>query len=77
MKKIDLSKDILEQITKDGMSELFGGSSFEKQINNGAHCTEINHGTHCDVINNDTNCSVINNASTCGQVNNYFSCDNT
>lgn len=45
---VNIPNGLLEQVSKDGMSMLFGGENsgdvnFNKQIN---------HGTNCDVINN-------------------------
>lgn len=71
--KIDLK--LLKEISKEGMSKLYGGETAFKHINNGQTCNDINNGTHCDVINNDKHCSVINNKSNCSEINNWKSCD--
>ncbi|ROT04633.1 hypothetical protein [Lepagella muris] len=74
-----LSKDLLEEISRDGMSQIFGGVSEpddgDKEIDNGRNCDEINNGINCDVINNGVNCSVINNKVNCAQINNKVHCE--
>lgn len=76
---INIPNGLLEQVSKDGMSMLFGGGNsggvdFNKQINHGANCDVINNGGTCDVINNGANCDVINNKKNCGSINNQSLC---
>ena len=64
---VNIPNGLLEQVSKDGMSMLFGGENsgdvdFNKQIN---------HGTNCDVINNIKNCGSINNQSLCHIVRHF------
>lgn len=64
---VNIPNGLLEQVSKDGMSMLFGGENsgdvdFNKQIN---------HGTNCDVINNKKNCGSINNQSLCHIVRHF------
>ena len=56
----------IDLITKEGMSELFGGIGPDV----------VNGGSKCDVINNSTsdNCSLINQANNCSLINNDVSC---
>lgn len=74
MKRLELSDELLEQVLKTGMSDLFGGSAVLTHVNNGNHCTEINHKLHCDAINHGSNCSVINNTHNCAEINNWGNC---
>ena len=67
---INIPNGLLEQVSKDGMSMLFGGeNSGDVNMNQ-----QINHGNYCDVINNGTNCGVINNKKNCGSINNQSLC---
>lgn len=64
---VNIPNGLLEQVSKDGMSMLFGGENsgdvdFNKQIN---------HGANCDVINNKKNCGSINNQSLCHIVRHF------
>ena len=64
---VNIPNGLLEQVSKDGMSMLFGGENsgdvdFFKQIN---------HGANCDVINNKKNCGSINNKSLCHIVRHF------
>ncbi len=64
---VNIPNGLLEQVSKDGMSMLFGGENsgdvdFNKQIN---------HGTNCDVINNKKKCGSINNQSLCHIVRHF------
>lgn len=69
-----MPQSLVEKISAEGMSELFGGFSLEEHVNNGTHCTDINNGKNCDVINHGKNCSVINNKTTCSEINNWGNC---
>jgi hypothetical protein len=74
-----IPNELLEQVSKDGMSMLFGGENFggvdlNESLNNGLHCNVINHGSNCDTINDGTNCSSINNGVNCASVNNRSVC---
>lgn len=76
---VNIPNGLLEQVSKDGMSMLFGGENsgdvdFFKQINHGANCDVINNGGTCDVIINGANCDVINNKKNCGSINNQSLC---
>ncbi len=65
----------IDLITKEGMSEFFGGIGPDV-VNGGSKCNVINNGNECDVINNSTsdNCSLINQANNCSLINNDVSC---
>ena len=69
-----MPQSLVEIVSAEGMSELFGGYTSKKFVNNGKHCTDINNGNDCDVINNGHNCSVINNKSVCSEINNWGNC---
>ena len=73
---VNIPNGLLEQVSKDGMSMLFGGENsgdvdFNKQINHGTNCDVINNGANCDVINNKKNCGSINNQSLCHIVRHF------
>lgn len=74
MKHNEIPKYLVETVSTEGMSELFGGFSMLKHVNNGNHCSDINNGNKCDVINHGNNCSVINNHSVCSEINNWGNC---
>ena len=74
MKKIEMPQKLVEMVSSEGMSELFGGFCFEKHVNNGTNCTDLNNGKNCDVINHGKNCSVINNKVNCAEINNWGNC---
>lgn len=76
---VNIPNELLEQVSKNGMSMLFGGENFggvdlNESLNNGLHCNVINHGSICDTINDGTNCSSINNGVNCASVNNRSVC---
>ena len=76
---MDLIKEnILDVLSEDGMSELFGGTDFSlivyEHINNGTNCDEINNGINCNVINDGVNCSKINNKMNCSSINIKTNC---
>lgn len=76
---VNIPNELLEQVSKNGMSMLFGGENFggvdlNESLNNGLHCNVINHGSNCDTINDGTNCSSINNGVNCASVNNRSVC---
>lgn len=70
----NLRQNILETLSEEGMSELYGGTDVFEHINNGSNCDEINNGVNCDVINNGVNCSQINNRVNCAVINNKTNC---
>lgn len=74
VEKVKLPISLLEEVSQDGMSKIFGGCGADKAINNGTNCNDLNNGSTCDVINNGTNCSVINNNKNCGKINNRSTC---
>ena len=56
----ELNLNLKEQITKEGMSQIFGGNASNPSlgaINNGTgSCTAINNKKgYCDIVNNSTN----------------------
>ena len=65
MKHNEIPKYLVETVSTEGMSELFGGFSMLKHVNNGNHCSDINNGNNCSVINNHSVCSEINNWGNC------------
>jgi hypothetical protein len=71
---MNLDLNVLNEISKEGMSKLYGGNTESAHINNGVHCDEINNGAHCDVINHGRNCSAINNNKVCSEINNSGNC---
>lgn len=78
MNTISLDELLVEQVSKEGMSELFGGDGTGGvSVNLGKDCNAINQGSSCSVINNSTlfTCSVINNLNvTCSLINDVPSC---
>ena len=74
MKHTEIPKYLVETVSTEDMSELLGGFSMLKHVNNGNHCSDINNGNKCDVINHGNNCSVINNHSVCSEINNWGNC---
>ncbi len=79
---MNLPSHLIEEITSEGQSHLFGGSLPFTPIDtgivadNGNNCTAINNKDTCDVINNGKNCSVINNADICSIINDKKVCQN-
>lgn len=73
-----IKQTILETLSKEGMSELLGGTDLStdvfEQVNNASNCNKINNGINCDVINNGVNCSKINNKVNCAAINNKTNC---
>lgn len=73
MNNDDFMMSLYEQVSKEGMSMLIGGTTADPldEINHGVNCTAVDNGAICDVTNQGSMCTIVNNAGNCSSTTGY------